>query len=284
MPYNGVNSINFNAGALVALGNFNSTSNDLQVTYDAVSTGKLINGPKTSPAVWAVAQRSASDSKSLGAVIQSLQRNQSVNEVAVSAGQTIVDLLTQLKSVVASAADPSTDASSRASYLNQFKNLVRQINNTASTASFNGVNLVRSGATSTLAMANADGSLKITVLAQDLSVGTGAIRADGVTFTTGYNFSTATQAQALMSLVNTSLSNVTSRVGQLGNNATMLANQLNMIQLLQQGLDGGVSNLVDADMAKESALLQALQAKQQLGIQALAIANSSKTQLLSLFK
>ena len=57
-----------------------------------------------------------------------------------------------------------------------------------------------------------------------------------------------------------------------------------MVQTLQQGLQGGVSNLVDADMAKESAQLQALQAKQQLGVQALSIANASKSQLLNLFK
>ncbi len=53
---------------------------------------------------------------------------------------------------------------------------------------------------------------------------------------------------------------------------------------LQDSLTTGISNLVDADMASESATLQALQTKQQLGIQALAIANSSNSILLSLFR
>ena len=49
-------------------------------------------------------------------------------------------------------------------------------------------------------------------------------------------------------------------------------------------LKAGVGNLVDADMAKESANLTALQAQQQLGIQALSIANAAPQNILALFQ
>ena len=285
MPENGINSINYNAGAAVALNDLNITATGLQTTYNAVSTGKLINGPATNPAIWATAQRSGSDISALDAVVQSIQRNQSVNDVAVSAGQQIVDLLNQLKAVVTTASDGTTDAASRAECLTQFKSLVQQINNTANSATFNGVNLLNTAATGFFALANASGTMHVTITPKNLTIQQGvAPIAGGFTFTAGAGFASAASATTLLAAVNTSVSNITSDVAALGTNSTNLSNQLTMVQTLQQGLQGGVSNLVDADMAKESAQLQALQAKQQLGVPALSIANASKSQLLNLFK
>jgi flagellin len=278
------NSINYNYGATIALNNLNSTATDLSRSYNAVSTGKRVGGAVDNPAVWAVAQRTTADASALDAVVQSLQRNLSVNSTAVSAGQQIVDLLSQIKNVVAAAADPSTDANSRTNQQAQLKNLIAEINNTAKAATFNGINLIKSGATSIFAMGSADGATKITLTAQVLAIKQGGVYANGITFSAGVSFTTATQASNLLSLVNNSITNVTGLVAVLGNNDSLLNNQLTFVQSLQQQLQGGVSNLVDADMAKESAKLQALQAKQQLGVQALSIANSSKSSLLSLFR
>jgi flagellin len=97
-------------------------------------------------------------------------------------------------------------------------------------------------------------------------------------------FSSTTNYTDLLSKLDTSIANVNQGLSALGVSSTALSNHLTFVSTLQDTLNTGVSNLVDADVAKESATLQALQTKQQLGIQALSIANSSKSSLLSLFR
>ena len=88
----------------------------------------------------------------------------------------------------------------------------------------------------------------------------------------------------MVTTVTTSIENVGAALGKLGTGSKALDAHLGFITKLQDALDVGVGNLVDADLAKESAKLQALQTKQQLGVQALSIANSSSSSLLSLFR
>ncbi len=79
----------------------------------------------------------------------------------------------------------------------------------------------------------------------------------------------------MVTAVNSAITKVNSALGQLGTGATALQNQLAFVQDLQDTLDNGIGNLVNANLGKESAQLIALQTKQQLGIQALSIANQS---------
>jgi flagellin len=274
-----LNSINTNAGALIALQNLNVTSTQLQQTQNQISTGLAVSGAVDNGAIWNIAQNSRATVSGLDAVKQSLQRAQSTVAVAVSAGQTISDLLNQIKTDVLAATDTSLDTTSRTS-LNQTVNaLVGQITKIVTNATFNNINLIKTGGTSIAALANATGSSKLTVGAASLAVG-GA----NITFTANASFTTATTAATLLSLVNTSITNVNSATAKLGTASNALTTHLNFISTLQDTLTTGVGNLVDADVAKESAQLTALQTKQQLGIQALSIANSSHSSLLSLFR
>ena len=274
-----LNSINTNAGALIALQNLNVTSTQLQQTQNQISTGLAVSGATDNGAIWNIAQNSRATVSGLDAVKQSLQRAQSTVAVAVSAGQTISDLLNQIKTDVLAATDTSLDTTSRTS-LNQTVNaLVGQITKIVTNATFNNINLIKTGGTTIAALANAAGSSKLTVAAVSLAVG-GA----NITFTANASFTTATTATALLSLVNTSITNVNSATAKLGTDSNALTTHLNFISTLQDTLTTGVGNLVDADVAKESAQLTALQTKQQLGIQALSIANSSHSSLLSLFR
>ena len=121
----------------------------------------------------------------------------------------------------------------------------------------------------------------ITVQSQDLSLGGAALGAGvGTTATIG----TVTQATNMIASLNTAIAGVSSALGKLGTGSKALASHLTFINNLQNTVDAGIGNLVDADLAKESANLQALQTKQQLGIQALSIANQSSSILLGLFK
>ena len=274
-----INSINTNNNAILALQNLNTTSTQLQTTQNRISTGLAVSSAKDNGALWGIAQNSRASISALDSVKQSLQRAQSTVDVAVSAGQTISDLLNQVKSKALSATDTSLDTTSRSALNADVGALIGQIKKIVSNADFNGANIIKTSGTTLYALANASGSSQLTVSAVNLGVGGGKI-----TFTASASFTTATTASTFLGLVNTSITNVNASVAKLGTSSNALTTHLNFISNLQDTLTQGVGNLVDADVAKESANLTALQTKQQLGVQALSIANSSKSGLLSLFR
>jgi flagellin len=274
-----LNSINTNASAITALSNLMATQTQLAATQNIISTGKTINSAKDNGAIWSIANTMTGKVSALDAVKDSLNRAQSTIDVAMAAGQQVSDLLTQMKSKVLAAADTSLDTTSRQALNEDFKSLRDQISKAVSDADFNGVNMVKSGGTAIAALANDSGSSRLTVAAEDLSLG-GA----NVTLSATASFSTAAAASAYITTINTDLTNVNTALTKLGTGSNALASHLTFVTSLQNSLTTGISNLVDADMASESAKLQALQTKQQLGIQALAIANSASSSLLSLFR
>jgi len=273
------NSVNTNVGALVALQNLNQTNTELGVTQSRINTGKRINSAKDNGAIWAIAQNQRASSKALDAVRESLQRGQSTVDVAISAGETVSDLLVQMKEKALAAADSSLDTTSRASLNEEFVALRGQLAKAVSTADFNGVNMVKSGGTTIASLANSDATSKITVAAQSLALG-GA----NVTVAAAATINTVTAATNMIATVNTSITNVSTALSKLGTGSKALGSHINFVNKLQDSIDVGVGNLVDADLAKESARLQSLQTKQQLGVQALGIANQSSSILLGLFR
>jgi flagellin len=273
------NSVNTNVSAMLALQNLNMTNADLNVTQGRINTGKRINNAKDNGSIWAIAQNQRATSRALDAVRESLQRGQSTVDVAISAGETVSDLLLQMKEKALAAADASLDTTSRAALNADFIALRDQLAKAVSTADFNGVNMVKAGGASIASLANADATSKITVLAQSLALG-GA----NVTVAAAGSIGTQTIATAMIATVNTSISNVSTALSKLGTGAKALASHQKFIDKLQDSIDIGIGNLVDADLAKESAKLQSLQTKQQLGVQALSIANQSSSILLGLFR
>jgi len=277
------NSINVNSGSILALQNLNTTANSLATVQNRISTGLAVSTAKDNGAIWGIAQNSRASTSALDSVKQSLQRAQSTVDVAVSAGQTISDLLNQIKSKALAGADSSLDTTSRTSLNNDVKSLIGQIQKIVSTADFNGTNIIKTSGSSIYALANASGSSKLTV--QGLLLGIGAQNnTTGIIFSATASFTTATTASTFLSLVNTSITQVNASVAKLGTGSNALQTHLNFVSNLQDTLVNGIGNLVDADVAKESANLTALQTKQQLGVQALSIANSSKSALLGLFR
>ena len=273
-------SVNTNAGALIALQNLNTTEAALQVAQNQVSTGLAVSDAQDNGAIFAIAQNQRSQSSALNAVTQSLQRVQSTVNVAASSGTTVSNLLNQLKSAALSASDTSTNTASRQALNATFTSLVAQIKSVVSNSSFNGVNLIDGSVTNLAALASADGTSKLTVNSQSLAFG-GA----NITFAATATISTsAASAATVLAQVNTSITNVNNALAKLGASANALQTQITFTGNLQDTIDTGVGNLVNANLAKESATLTALQTKQSLGIQALSIANSSSQSLLSLFR
>ncbi len=274
-----LNSVNTNTGAMIALQNLNTTNSELMQVQGRVNTGKKVASAKDNGAIWAIAQTQRGTSNALNAVKDSLQRGQSTIDVAVAAGESVSDLLVQMKEKALAASDTTLDTASRSALSEDFKALRDQIAKVVTNADFNGSNMIKASGATITALANADGTSKITVAAQSLALG-GA----NVTVAATASLSTATIAAALVTTVSTSITNVGAALAKLGTGSKSLEAHLNFVSKLQDSLDAGVGNLVDADLAKESARLQALQTKQQLGVQALSIANSSSSTLLGLFR
>ncbi|HEY2660992.1 MAG TPA: flagellin [Caulobacteraceae bacterium] len=273
-------SVNSNSGALIALENLNATQGQLSETQNEISTGLKVGSAKDNASVWAIAQGQRADITALDSVTMSLNRATSIADVASTAGQSVSDLLTQLKAKVVSAMDPSNNTASRVLLNNDYQSILSQIKNVVSNASFDGANILDGSLGASIDfLANSDGSSFITLSTQNLSLG-GTIVTIGSTSTIG----SVTAATALLTMVNTSLTNVDSALGQLGSQSSEISAHNTFVGKLQDTLTTGVGNLVDANMASESAKLQALQVQQQLGAQALSIANQAPQVILSLFK
>ncbi len=272
-------SINTNASALLALQNLNATAVELNKTQNQVSTGLKVSSAKDNGAIWAIAQNGRSDILALDQVKDSLNRAQSTIDVAVSAGQSISDLLNQMKAKALAATDTSLATTSIQALNNDFVALRNQIAKIVSTASFNGANMIKTGGTNIYALANASGTNRLTVAGVNLGLGGGT-----VTITASGTFSTNATASVQLALVSSSITNVNAAVAKLGTGSNSIGTELSFISQLQDTMTTGVGNLVDADVAKESANLTALQTKQSLGVQALSIANQGPQYLLSLFQ
>jgi len=274
-----LNSVNTNTNAMIALQNLNATGAELTVAQSRISTGKKVDTAKDNGSIWAIAQSQRATSRSLNSVKESLQRGQSTVDVAMSAGNSVSDLLIQMKEKALAASDSTLDAASRSALNEDFKAIRDQITKTVNNADFNGINMIKASGTTIAALANADGTNALTVAAQSLALG-GA----NVTVAATGSIGTITTATAMIATVKTSIDNVSAALGKLGTGSKALDMHLTFISKLQDTIDAGVGNLVDADLAKESAKLQSLQTRQQLGVQALSIANQSTSSLLSLFR
>jgi flagellin len=271
-----MNSVNTNVGAMVALQNLNSTNSELTTVQSRINTGKKIANAKDNGAVWAIAQNQRSASNALNSVRESLQRGQSTVEVAISAGESVSDLLLQMKEKALAAADAGLDTTSRSALADEFASLKAQITKAVSNAEFNGGNMLKQAGSTVQSLANADATSRITVQAQTLTITALSIQSS--------TLGTKTLASTAIGLINAAITEVSSKLSKLGTGAKALNSHLEFVNKLQDTIDAGVGNLVDADLAKESARLQALQTKQQLGVQALSIANQSSSILLGLFR
>ena len=274
-------SIHTNTSAMIALQNLNKTSDQLAATQSRVNTGLKVQGAKDNAAVWAVAQGQRADRGALEAVTTSLNRATSIADVSLAAGEQISDLLTELKAKATAASDESATLAMRTSYNDEFQSLLKSIQSFADNAIFDGSNILDGSATAGINfLASADGTETITLNRQDMTLnglGLGTTPA-------APDLLTKANADAALTRINTALSTSTANLAELGAQAKQIERHTTYVGKLSDSLEAGIGNLVDADLAKESARLQALQVQQQLGVQALSIANQAPQVILSLFK
>ena len=272
-------SVNTNTGAAVALQYLSATQGSLDQTQSRINSGLKVANARDDGAIYAIAQNQRGAVAGYQSVINSINNGTSAIDVALSAGQSISDLLIQMKQKALSAADSSLDTASRQALNANFTALRDQIGTIVKNAVFNGFNLVDGSTNNITALASADGARRITTSAQNMNL-SGSI----VTLRNTNTISTQAKASTLVATIQTSLTNVNSALAKLSSGAAKFSIQATFAQKLSDTLTSGIGNLVDANMAQESAKLQSLQVKQQLGIQALSIANQSPQTILSLFR
>ena len=270
-------SIITNVGAMVALQSLSATNRQLERTQTRVTTGFAINGPKDNAATFAIAQNMRGDIAGMGAVKGTLALGQSIVNVAIDAAKAISDLLIEMKAKTVQGSQEGLDTDSYSALNNEFTSLRDQIDMIVLSAEFNGKNLITSGATTLKVLSTIDGSTITVTAGQSLTM-------SGLSITTATISSVAAAGGTARIAIDTAIVLVSNALAALGAGAKRLDIQADFTGKLQDVVKQGVGNLVDADLALESANLQAFQVKQQLGVQALSIANAGPRTIMALFR
>ena len=275
-------SINTNVSAMIALQNLTKTNVQLSQAENRINTGLKIASSKDNAAYYGIAQNMRADVAGLSAATDSMNRAVSTVDLALAALDTVQELMLEVKAKAVAAADEGLDTESRALIVKDYNNLRAQMLQIAESAGFNGSNLIAAAPDSIKAVLNADASQVLSVAGVSLSSKLEfAALAEPTATTSG---ATAAQVKTQLVEIDDTIRNLTNMQATFGSAGRRLEAQLTFNTKLSDAAEAGIGNLVDADIAKESARLQALQIKQQLGLQALSIANAAPQSILALFR
>jgi flagellin len=272
-------SVNTNNGAMVALQTLNRTNSEMANTQNAIATGLKVASAKDNGALFAIANKMRSDVTAYDRVRESVDRAASILDTGIAAGESIMELLNEMKGKALAASQAGLSASAQSALAADFAQLRDQITSIGANASFDGANMIGGTPNNAVALGDAAGGNTITVTGISLALGSTTITVAG-----GSALDTAANATTALGQVNASITNLGTQLATWGAGAKRLEVHRTFVGKLQDALNNGIGAIVDADLAKESAKLQALQVKQQLGVQALSIANSSSQTALSLFR
>jgi flagellin len=272
-------SVNTNYGAMLALQNLNKTNADLTDVQGRINSGLKVSSAKDNGATFAIAQSMRGKVAGYGVAADTVDKAMSTVDAALAGGNAISDLLTALKEKATAAKDSSLTTSQRAAYNADFTRLRDEITSIVSNAEFNGANLIKTSGTNAVAFANDTGTSLITVTAVSF-----ALSGSTNTITTSEKVDTATNATTALTHINATITNINKQLAVFGSASRALQKHKDFLTSLSDTLQSGIGNLVDADLAKDSAKLSSLQVKQQLGAQALSIANSQASILLRFFQ
>ncbi len=281
-------SVNTNTGAMAALQALNSTSKGLATVQSRINSGLNVSSTKDDSAAFTIAEKLRGDLGGLKAVSSSLSRAKSVTDVAVAGAEQISDVVNQMKTLAKQASDSGVDQASRDAYNKDFTALRDQITTIVNSSEFNGTNLLKASG-GTISALQSLGSVSsgtytadtLTVANQDMGLATTPTTGKLDTTST---ISSASDATTMVGTLDALGKDINTKLSNLGSASRKIDAQTSFASKLSDAIEGGIGNLVDADLAKESAKLQALQVKQQLGVQALSIANQAPQTVTSLFR
>jgi Flagellin and related hook-associated proteins len=314
-------SIMTNAAAMAALQTLRDINTKMETTQQRISSGYRVETAADNAAYWSIATTMRSDNAALSSVQDALGLGAAKTDVAYTGLESAVEVITEIKAKLVAAREPGVDKLKIDAELSELKNQLKSI---AESASFSGENWLFNDTGNSPAVVemvasfnrSSNGTVSVETLEFNTATSTlidTADAQDGV-LTKDYEvdvdgtstkfflldaestaaavgdeikLDTDTDASAIdgmISAVEEMLKTLTDSAATLGSINTRISMQEDFVATLMDVIDKGVGRLVDADMNEESTKLKALQTQQQLGIQALSIANSNAENILQLFK
>ncbi len=301
-----MSSIMTNTAALNALRSLNYTQDQMQMTQNRISSGLRVSGASDNAAYWSIATTMRSDESALGTVKDALGLGGSTIDVAYTGTNAALSVTQKIKDKLVAALQPGVD---RTKIQAEVKQLQDQLKSIGDSSSFSGQNwlsvdsgsagynatrsvvasFTRSGTTVSV------GTIDVNVTKTKLFDATGQTgildKVTGTVSVSTLDISALTDSaadqttlKAMIAQVDTAVSSMTTSASDLGAAKSRISTQTDFITSLSDAIHRGIGTLVDADMTAESTKLQALQVQQQLGTQALSIANQSSQSILSLFR
>ena len=307
-----MSSILTNSAAMTALKSLQATNASLETTQSRISTGLRVGGAADNAAYWSIATTMRSDNKALGTVQDALGLGSAKVDVAYTGMNSAIDVVDEIKSKLVAAREPGVDKAKIQSEIGELQN---QLTSIATSASFSGENWLSHDSSAAAYSATkevvasfnraSDGTVSVGTVSIDtsasklfdangaasgildttfLTTGTGAVTVSVATLDLTAANIDDTDIDDMISAVDGALTSMTTSASDLGASKGRIDMQTDFVSNLMDAIDRGIGTLVDADMTKESTRLSALQTQQQLGTQALSIANSSAQSILSLFR
>ena len=281
-----MSSILTNNSAMVALQTLKSINSQLSKTQSDISTGKSVANAKDNAAVWAISKVMETDQSGFKTIQSNLNVADAVVSTARSGAEEITKLLNEMKDLAIGAANDSADHAKIQTDITAKRDQIASI---VGASQMNGINLLATdvngaGATSFTVLSSLDRTNGNAVTAAD------SIAVAGVDFEANIEGATITaitdRATALTAIgeIEGLIDIAVQGAADLGSSGKRISDQSNFVGKLADSLKSGMGALVDADMEEASARLQALQTQQQLGIQALSIANQAPGAVMSLFR
>lgn len=272
-------SILTNNGAMVALQTLKSINSNLTDTQNAISTGKEVAMAKDNSAIWAISKVMESDVSGFKAVSESLALGESTVAVASAGAERIADILTEMKEKVVAATGENVDNAKITADVNELK---AQITSIIGASQFNGSNLLNTAGGNITVLSSLDRDAAGMVTAQNITVAS-------VDFEAGLDLSTvnvadSTAAENSIVPMEALIEAAVNGAAALGASAKRISDQNEFVSKISDAMKSGIGTLVDTDMEAASARLKALQTQQQLGVQALSIANTAPQTIQQLFR
>lgn len=281
-----INSVNTNSGAMIALESLNNTNSQLAAVQKQVSTGYRVADATDDGAAYAVAQSVRSTVGALTTANQQLGNVQGLLSTTQSGLNNVSNTMASMRDVLVKLSDGNVTGNQRTQYVTQYQSLLSSVKNFVQDAGYNGKTLIGN-------ITGSNGNFsRVATVRNEAGASYGVATFGGSALYAALNFTGtvlggAASVAALITASGTFISqtnNVSSALNSIGSEVNFVNSQISYNNDKIDALNSGLGSLVDADLAKESAQLQALQIRQQLGTQALSMANQAPQTLLSLFK
>lgn len=272
------NKIFLSAGVQSNLLSLQRTSKLLNIVQTRLSTNLKVNSAIDDASAYFTARALTNRADDLNSLKENIDLSISALQAAIGGIEAITELVEQAKGL-ANTAKATGDTAERSLLAVQFNELLGQIDDLANDASFNGTNLIRATPDNLEVDFNEDGSSDLTITGLDSTTAANGLNVAAA----GNDFSGLTDINLTITQLNSALTELRTNAATLGSNNTVLQTRLNFTDELVNTLKDGTGKLTLADLNEESANLLALQTRQQLGLNSLALAAQSERAVLSLF-